>query len=148
MNCPINIDNIKRSIHIYGLDVAGIKEKTTRRKPKPLEMVGNIPLPPSVLKHHRNIMVSGDYVYVHTLSHLHTISRGYGFRTVEYTPGKKANKGQIKKGVNRVLRLYRKQGINVQQLNADNEFECIRDDILPVNLNVVAAGEHVGDIER
>ena len=36
----------------------------------------------------------------------------------------------------------------MQQLNADNEFECIRDDILPVNLNVVAAGEHIGDIER
>ena len=69
MNCPINIDDIKRSIHIYGPDVAGIKGKTTRRKPKALEMIGNIPLTP-------NTMVSSDYVYLHTLPHLHTISRG------------------------------------------------------------------------
>ena len=47
-----------------------------------------------------------------------------------------------------MLRVYRKRGINVQHLNADNEFECVRDKILPVNLNIVAAGEHVGDIER
>ena len=33
-------------------------------------------------------------------------------------------------------------------MNADGEFECIRDDIQQTNLNIVAAGEHVGDIER
>ena len=27
-------------------------------------------------------------------------------------------------------------------------FKCIKNDILPTNLNVVAAEEHVGDIER
>ena len=36
MNCPITIDNIKRAIHVYGPDVAGLKGKTTRRKPEPI----------------------------------------------------------------------------------------------------------------
>ena len=96
-NCPINLDDIKRGIHIYSLDVAGTKEKTTRRKPKPLEMIGNIPLPPDVLRYHKDIMVSRDYVYVHTILHLHTISRVYGFKTVECIPGRSPNKEQIKK---------------------------------------------------
>ena len=34
------------------------------------------------------------------------------------------------------------------QINADNEFECIREDMRPIPMNIVAAGEHVGDVER
>ena len=33
------------------------------------------------------------------------------------------------------------------QLNTDNEFGGIANDILPTRLNVVAANEHVGDVE-
>ena len=36
----------------------------------------------------------------------------------------------------------------MSQINGDGEFECVRDDVHPINLNVVAAGEHVPDIER
>ena len=36
----------------------------------------------------------------------------------------------------------------MDSVNSDNEFGCIRDDILPTNLNMVAADEHVGDVER
>ena len=44
--------------------------------------------------------------------------------------------------------MYHARGIHVNQINTDNEFECIRNNILPINLNVVAAEEHVGDVER
>ena len=44
--------------------------------------------------------------------------------------------------------MYHARGIHANQINTDNEFECIRNDILPINLNVVAAEEHVGDVER
>ena len=36
----------------------------------------------------------------------------------------------------------------MDSVNSDNEFGRIRDDILPTNLNIVAADEHVGDVER
>ena len=44
--------------------------------------------------------------------------------------------------------MYKKRGIRISQINADNEFECIREEVHPTHLNVVAAGKHVGDIER
>ena len=36
----------------------------------------------------------------------------------------------------------------VEQINCDNQFECIREDVAPIPLNVVGAAEHVGYIER
>ena len=44
--------------------------------------------------------------------------------------------------------MYHTRGLEVIQLNTDNEFACIEEDIRPINLNMVAVGEHVGDIER
>ena len=44
--------------------------------------------------------------------------------------------------------MYDSRGIHIHNLNTDNEFECIKDDILPVQLNVVTGENHVGDVER
>ena len=54
----------------------------------------------------------------------------------------------MKNGLKRVINLYHARGIHVNQINTDNEFECIKNNILPTNLNVAAAEEHVGEIER
>ena len=50
-------------------------------------------------------------------------------------------------GVKKCVNLYHSRGLEVIQLNTDNEFACIEEDICPIKLNMVAAGEHVGDIE-
>ena len=47
-----------------------------------------------------------------------------------------------------MITIYHARGVHVNQINTDNEFEYIKNDILPTNLNVVAAKEHVGEIER
>lgn len=52
------------------------------------------------------------------------------------------------KGVNNIINTYKGKGINVIQINGDNEFQCITDDVLPTRMNVVAADEHIGDVER
>ena len=98
LNCPINVDDIKRSIHIYGPDIIGLKGKDTRRRPKPLGLLGNIPLPRDILKHHKEMMISMNYVFVHGLPHLYSNSRGYAFRTIEYMPGKKPTKNRVLRG--------------------------------------------------
>ena len=38
--------------------------------------------------------------------------------------------------------------IRITQVNADNEFETIRNMVLPVHLHTVAKGEHVPEVER
>ena len=52
LNCPITVDDVKRAIHIYGPDIIALKGRNTRRKPEQIGMLGNIPLPPNVLRHH------------------------------------------------------------------------------------------------
>ena len=80
---------------------------------------------------------------------MHSISRGYTYRTVEHNKSynKKYKIADIVKGVKRCINVYHKRGLTVTQLNTDNEFGCITNDILPTRLNVVAENEHVVDVE-
>ena len=47
-----------------------------------------------------------------------------------------------------VCKLYGARGFTVKVINADNEFECLREDLmaLGITLNVTAANEHVPEI--
>ena len=47
----------------------------------------------------------------------------------------------------KVFNLYRNRGFDIVSLITDIEFNCIRDDINPVELQTVPADDHVGDIE-
>lgn len=38
--------------------------------------------------------------------------------------------------------------LTVDSINIDNEFGCIRDNILPKKLNMVTVVEHKGDVEK
>jgi Reverse transcriptase (RNA-dependent DNA polymerase) len=77
---------------------------------------------------------------------LTTISRKLRFRTV--TPISDRSKKTISKGLGDIIRVYTARGFSVTNVHADNEFECIRYDILPCGLNIVTADDHVGEVER
>ena len=89
-------------------------------------------------------------IFVQGIAFLHSISRGYHFRTVEHHKDYrvKYNKHDMLKGIKKCVNMYHTRGLEVIQLNTDNGFACIEEDIRPINLNMVATGEHVGDIER
>ena len=76
LNCPINVDGIKRSVNIYGPDVVGLKGKSIRRTPAPIGVLSNMSLPPNILRHDKNTMVSMDYTFIHGLPHSHSTPRG------------------------------------------------------------------------
>ena len=46
------------------------------------------------------------------------------------------------------IKLRNTCGFVVNDLTADNEFACIKDNIIPVLFDFVARGEHCGDIEN
>jgi hypothetical protein len=52
------------------------------------------------------------------------------------------------KHVDSAIKLYQSRGLTVTDVHADLEFECLRQHLLPINLNVVAADSHVGEVER
>ena len=93
--------------------------------------------------------ISVNYFYVQGIPVLHSISRNFRFRTVEFLMNKyKPSEVETKEGIGRIMNLYKARGLEVAQLNTDNEFEAIEDYIRPARLYIVAANEHVGDVER
>ena len=84
--------------------------------------------------------------FVQGILFYHTISRGIGFRTVRQVPD--CSKAVILRETQAVIKLYQSRGFTICDIHADNEFECIRDDIYPITMNIVTADSHVGEIER
>ena len=150
INCPITVDDAKRALHIYGPDVESLKGKTVRNRPVPIEDMTRVDIPNTIKILHPRVNLSADFFFVQGIAFLHSISRGYDFRTIEHITdfGSKYNKRKMLKGVKTCINVYYARGLEVSQLNTDNEFLCIEEDIRPVRLNVVAANEHVGNIER
>ena len=95
-------------------------------------------------------MLSVEYVYIQGIPMLHTISgRSFHYRILEPVTNKvEPNKEDILNGLRRVINIYRSRGINITQINGDNEFDSIKNDHPKFNLNILASNEHVGDIER
>jgi len=148
-NSPITIEDVKRSLEIYGRDKFELQGKGTRKRPIPIQEMDIIPLPSNVLNHNRDIQLSVDYLYINGIAMLHSISgRSYQFRTLQPLFKSKANKTYILDGICSIIKIYRARGINIKQINGDNEFHCMKHDFLPSVFNIVASEEHVGDIEK
>ncbi|KAI2506455.1 Reverse transcriptase (RNA-dependent DNA polymerase) [Fragilaria crotonensis] len=146
-NCPVTPDDARRATHIYGPDVATLKGKTTRTAAAPRAPTFEaVPLPAPVTIHHRNVTLCVDFFFVQGICFLHTISRGIGFRTVT-TVADRTHK-TILAEIQTVVHIYSSRGLTVCDIHADNEFDCIRDDVRPIAMNIVTTDSHVGEIER
>jgi hypothetical protein len=124
-----------------------LKGKTTRT-----DAAAHVPtfeavsLPPSILKYHKNVTLCVDFFFVQGLIFMHTISRGIGFRTVSRVPDR--NKPTLVQEIKAVINLYSSRGFTVCDVHGDNEFSCIREELRPIQLDIVPADSHVGEIER
>jgi len=85
---------------------------------------------------------------VQNIAMLIAIDNSNQFRFLKSVHKRKANKNDILKGINKLINIYKARNIQIKQINADNEFECVRENLRPSILNTVAAEEHVGVIER
>jgi hypothetical protein len=50
--------------------------------------------------------------------------------------------------VRAVVQLYTKRGFRVVGINADKEFECIKEEMFPIQVNIVDKDNHVAEVER
>ena len=128
-----------------------MKEKTTKQKQSKIVQLEHSEIPRSILMKHNKEHLMVDYMFVQGIQFLTTISSNFNFKTVEALPYKSkkgAKKDDILNGVKRVINLYQSRGLLVQQINSDNEFECIMEEIKPILLNISAADEHVSQVER
>ena len=51
-------------------------------------------------------------------------------------------------GIMKAVQLYKVRGLKVVNIHADNEFECCRNELNPIVLDIAGAGMHVGEVER
>ena len=149
MNCPLPVDDMKRVLHVYRGDIESLKIKMTRRNPTPTNGIVETHIRPKILDLHPIINLSEEYLFVQGVEFLHIISRGYGFRTVEYLNifKKRYNQVEMEMGIKRYIHLYHALGLHIAQLNIDNEFACIEEIIRSVRLDILAIEEYVEVVE-
>ena len=145
-NCPITVDDAKRAVLIYGADSATLKGKTTKGPSQHVPMLKPVSLPDQIIADHTDVTLCIDCFYVQGIPFLHTISRKLKFRTV--SPLDKKNKPALLAGINAVLNTYAARGFDVVAIHADIQFECLKNELLPIRLNLTAQDDHVGEVER
>ena len=148
-NCPLTADDAKRALHIFGKDIIKIKASATRKRPSSLGIMAPSSIPEDIWVHHQTEILGMDYLFVQNLPHFHLIRKSYKMRTVDALIGKGTpNKEDMKESILKAINMYHARSITITQINADNQFACVGDDLPGIDLNIVVAGEHIGNAER
>jgi hypothetical protein len=145
-NCPVTVADAKRAVFLYGPDIGSLQGKLTRTPPEHVPTLATINLPESILEHHKDVTVSIDIFYVNKLLFFHSISRKLKIRTVSNITSR--HKNTLLQETLQIVKLYESRGFNVVNIHADIEFECLRDDLLPINCDITPNDAHVSEVER
>ena len=86
------------------------------------------------------------FLFVQGHAFFHTIPRGIGFRTV--SPVLDRNQKTIHRKLTAAIKLYQCRGLTVCDVHGDSKFECVREQRRPIELSIVPADSHVGEVER
>lgn len=145
-NNPVMLADAKRAAFIWGRSIPSLRGRTTRQQPT--HKLAHIPvnLPPALYNEYKNVTLNIDFFYVNGIAVLHTISNCPTFRSVDFPPSQ--SEAQIMHVFNKVKRIYGARGFKIVDLHGDNEISKIQDTIMPTNLTLAAAREHVGPVER
>ena len=94
-NCPLTLDDAKRSLHINDPDT--LKGKMTRSSASKIKNLQQIRIPVTITDTHPTVDISVYFPFIQCVAFLHTISRGFEFRTIEMIQSRKANTNDMKK---------------------------------------------------
>jgi hypothetical protein len=145
-NCPVTSDDARRALHIYGPELATVKSKTVKKQNKGIPNYLPIQITAPIIARYKDIRIFMDIFWVNGSPFFHTILEWIKFRTV--TPINKRSARTLLMETRAIVGMYEGRGFNVTRLEADQEFKCITNGILPTILNVANADEHVHEVER
>jgi hypothetical protein len=147
-NCPVTVEDINIAEKIYGMDIAVLKGKTTRRNP-PRVKDDLIEIPMELISKHKNLYYYMDLMYINGMPMLTGIDRSIHFRSLVPLDNRTAE--ELYKGLDKVLRKYNSTGYTVTKIFCDQEFKPLMDDIkddLDIDMNYTVTDEHVPEAER
>ena len=104
------------------------------------------PLPGDIAKHHSSITLCLDFFYVRRLPFIHAISRKVGYRQAVIVSD--CTKETMLSFINKSILEYTARGFEVVDVHADKEFECLRESLGNVSLEICGPDEHVPEVER
>ena len=145
-NCPLTPDHAKRALHIWGPAVQTLEGKMTKRQNKGIPNYQPILIPAPIIDRCKTIRLFMNTFWVNGSPYFHTISQSIKFRTVAAI--KNRMKNTLLMEAKAILNLYETRGLTISRMEADREFVCITNDMLPTVFNVADADDHVHEVER
>jgi hypothetical protein len=145
-NCPLTSDDAKRALQIYGRNVATLKGKTVKQKKRGTSNYQPIGIPAPIVEKYNKPRLFMDILSVNGRPYFHTISQWIKLCTVAPIPNR--YKRTVLLEAKAVINKYKARGFTISRIEAGQEFMCITNDILPINLNAAAADDHVAEVER
>ena len=119
-DCPVTGVDIDVAHTLLGPNLGSLKGKTVRR-PNPHVPMGIAGVPTSIMKHHQQVTIAIDIMFINAIPFFITISRNLHFGTVEVLPN--PQEATIKNKLRAVIHLYEQRGFRVTSIMADPEFE-------------------------
>ena len=147
LNCPVTKSDAQRANIIYGPDLAYLKGKTMDHPASPhVATQVRSPLLGDIAKHHSSITLCLDFFYIQWLPFIHAISWKVGYRQAVIVSDR--TKETMLSFVNKSILEYTARGFEVVDIHADKEFECLRESLGNVSLEICDPDEHVLEVER
>ena len=141
-NCPFTKEDIRAADDIFRPNLGSLKGKTIWRPNKHVQATTSR-VPHSILKLHRDVVLSMDIVFMNKLPFLVMLSHNLQFSMVESLPNHQV--GTVTMCLKKVIQLYHHHGFHVTSITCDPEFEVLRPSF-PM-LNCCVADEHMPEIE-
>ena len=105
-------------------------------------------VPYNLIKHHKDITLCGDVMYIDKMPFLITVARKVKMLTAEWLPNMKTN--MLLKSLKKCVPLYGRSGFKIRRMLLDGQFESLRAPLaeMGIQLNMCTANEHVPEAER
>ena len=147
-NCSVRLDDIIIAENIFGPDMATLKGKSTRPKPKPV-LKDWIELPREIMNKHAEVELCMDIMFINGVKLMTAIDRTIRFRSV--VPIQSRENSHFIKAINAIVNVYHRAGFSVTTIYCDREFKPLFNELWQhqqIYMNFANTGDHVGEAER
>ncbi len=147
-NCPVTARDVDQAEKIFGPDIATLKGKSTRRRPKTVEK-DEIEIPPEIVSKHHDLILCFDIMFLNNIPMMASIDRSIRFRGLVILDDK--TKDEYFRGLDVIFRKYNQAGFKISEIHCDGAFKPIMNEIkdeFDAVMDFTSRNEHVPEAER